>query len=124
MSFRFDTVYKVNVNDDLGSATFWNTRFQDIDLRLNSVELYASTIDSTVTQVTNDALARVNTIVNPYITSLETEINGLSAQVTSLQDSVVTDQNNVNQQLNALLAQGQVLVNNLASLGSLSDGTF
>lgn len=122
--FRYDTVYKVKVNDDLGSPTYWNTRLQDIDLRLNSCEQYASTISDTVDQVTDDALARVNDIINPYITALETQINGLVTQVNGLQDLVITDQNNINQQLNNLLTQGQTLVDNLANLGAISDGTF
>lgn len=124
MSFRFATVYQVNNGDDLGSATYWNTRFQDIDIRLNAVEAYSTTIQDTVTQVSDDALARVNDIVDPYITSLEDQINTLSASVTALQSSVVADQNNVNSQLSALLVQGQALVDNLSNLGAVSDGTF
>lgn len=124
MAFHFQTLYQVNNGDDLGSGTYWNQRFQDIDLRLNAVEAYASTINASADSVTTQALDRVNNIVNPYITSLEDQINSLSSQVSSLQSSVVTDQDNVNNQLAALLAQGQTLVNNLSSLGDLSDGTF
>lgn len=124
MSFRFLTVYQVSVGDDLGSASYWNARFQDIDLRLNAVEQYSSTIDSTVATVTDQALAQVTTLVDPYINSLESQINGLSTQVSALNNSVLTDQANVTSQLNALLAQGQTLVDNLSSLGALSDGTF
>lgn len=122
--FHYESLYEVNNGDDLGSASYWNLRFQDIDLRLNAVEAYAGTINSAADSVTTQALDRVNNIVNPYITSLENQINSLSSQVSSLQSSVVTDQNNVNSQLSALLAQGQTLVNNLSSLGDLSDGTF
>jgi hypothetical protein len=124
MSFRFQSIYKVSVNDDLGSATFWNSRFQDIDVRLNATESYSATIDDAIAEVIALGLARVDTTIQPSIDTLTTEINTLTTSVAALQNIVVTDQNNVINQLNTLLTTAQTLVANMQSLGTISDGTF
>lgn len=122
--YRFQSTYKVSVNDDLGSATFWNNRFQDIDLRINLTESYAATINGAVDEVISQGLNRINSTVQPLIDSATSQINTLTGEVTSLQNIVVTDQNSVIGQLNTLLATAQTLVANLQSLGTIQDGTF
>ena len=129
--YHYDSLYKVSNGDDLGSATYWNGRFQDLDLRLNTVEGYSQDITDAINSVTQLGLERVNLTIDPFITTLIDQINalsaqiaGLSTQVTSLENQVITDQNSVTNQLNALLAQAQAEVNNLQSLGAISDGTF
>jgi hypothetical protein len=124
MSFRFQSTYIVKTNDDLGSPTYWNTRFQDIDIRINACESYAATINSAVDSVIAQGINRVNTTVTPLVDSITAQINTLTANVATLENLVVTDQNSVVSQLNTLLATAQTLVANLQSLGTIQDGTF
>lgn len=124
MALRFASTYQVNVNDDLGSATFWNVRFQDIDVRLNAVESYTSTINDIEDQVVAQGINRINTTIQPFMDGLVAQLNTLTTTVASLQNSVLTDQGNLNDQLNTLLTEGQTLIDNLESLGTISDGTF
>jgi len=128
---HYDSLYKVNNGDDLGSATFWNGRFQDIDLRLNLTESYSQNITDAINSVTTLGLERLNLTIDPAISALIDQLNTLqgqvataTTQVTALQNQVITDQNSITAQLNALLAQAQGLVNNLQSLGSVQGGTF
>ena len=124
MSYRFQSTYIVRVNDDLGSATYWNTKFQDIDLRLNFVESYAAQITASSDSIIALGLSRINTTVQPVLDALIIDFNNLTVSVDALQNLVVTDQDNVVGQLNTLLATAQTLVANLQSLGTISDGTF
>jgi uncharacterized iron-regulated protein len=124
MALRFNSTYKVNINDDLGSTTYWNVRFQDIDVRLNAVESYTATINSIADQVAAQGIARINATVQPFMDGLVAQLNALTTTVASLQNSVLVDQGNLTDQLNTLLAEGQTLIDNLESLGTISDGTF
>lgn len=124
MAFRFNTVYIVKINDDLGSATYWNTRFQDIDLRLNAVEIYAATINNAVDEITTLGIARINSDIQPAVNAIQANIATLATSVTSLQNTVISDQNNITSQLSALLVTAQTLIANLESLGTVADGTF
>lgn len=124
MSFRFQSTYIVKVNDDLGSPTYWNTRFQDIDLRLNATESYASQIDASANEISTLGIERVNSAIQPTINNLNAQIVTLSTAVSNLQGLVITDQNNITNQLAALLTTAQTLIANLESLGTIADGTF
>ena len=124
--YRFDSVYRVNNNDDLGSPSYWNQRFQDIDVRVNSVENATLTaqIQSAVDLVTQAGIARINDTITPLINNTTANVNALQADVTALQELVVTDQNNVISQLNSILTQAQAILSNLETLGTIQDGTF
>jgi hypothetical protein len=122
--FRFQSTYIVKVNDDLGSPTYWNARFQDLDLRINATESYAATITTAADEVSNVGLTRINATIQPLIDSITTQITTLTASVTALEALVLTDQNNITLQLNTLLATANTLVANLESLGVVQDGTF
>lgn len=122
--FRYLSTYQVQNGDDLGSATYWNTRFYDIDVRLNSCEIYASTITDAVDNITTLGLARINDAIQPYVTTLEGQITGLQIQINGFANTIISDQADVISQLNTLLAQGQTYVTNLQTLGTVSDGTF
>jgi hypothetical protein len=124
MSLRFQTTYQVLQGDDLGSATYWNLRLQDIDVRLNAVESYAATINGMADSVAAAGIARINTTLGPYMDSLTAEVNATSVTVAALEALVVTDQNNVIGQLDTILATAQTLIANLESLGTIQDGTF
>lgn len=122
--YRFDSTYKVKVNDDLGSATFWNNRFQDIDLRINFTENYAETINSAVEELVVRGLAQVNAAINPGLSTLNAQLVTLTNNVTALENLVIADQTDVVDQLNALLVTAQTLVAAMQGLGTISDGTF
>ena len=124
MSFRFQTTYIIKTGDDLGSQSYWNTRFQDIDVRLNFVESYAAQITAQADSVGALGLARINSEIQPVVDTITAQVAALTTTVTDLQNLVVADQNNVVGQLNTLLAQAQALVANLQSLGVIQDGTF
>lgn len=124
MTFRFQSTYIVKVGDDLGSPTYWNTKFQDIDVRLNFVESYASQITSQADDVATLGLARINSQIQPVVDAINAQVATLSTSVTNLQALVISDQNNITSQLDALLATAQTLVANLQSLGTVQDGTF
>ena len=124
MSFRYQSSYIVKSGDDLGSATYWNTRFQDIDLRLNFTESYSATINTAADNVTAVGIDRINNTLNPFMNSIIAQIATLSTSIDGLQGQIIADQDSVVIQLNALLAQGQTLIANLQSLGTISDGTF
>lgn len=124
--YRFDSVYRVNNNDDLGSPSYWNTRFQDIDVRVNSVEnaTLAAQIQGAVDLVTQAGIARINDTITPLVNNITANVNALQSDVTALQNLVVSDQNNIISQMNSLLAQAQSIVSNLEALGTIQDGTF
>jgi hypothetical protein len=124
MSLRFQSTYIVKINDDLGSQTYWNTRFQDIDVRLNFVESYAAQINAQADSVGALGLSRINSEIQPVVDAITAQVASLTTTVTNLQNLVVEDQNNVVGQLNALLVTAQTLVANLQSLGTIQDGTF
>lgn len=124
MSFRFQSTYIVKIGDDLGSQTYWNTRFQDIDLRINATESYTATINNAVDEIASLGIARIDSEIQPAVTAIQNQITTLGASVTALQNLVVSDQNNITSQLGALLVTAQTLIANLQSLGTISDGTF
>lgn len=126
MTFRFDSYYRVNVNDDLGSPVYWNQRFQDIDVRVNALESSSLVLQiaGAVDQVTQAGIARINDTITPVINTATANVTALQTSVTALQNLVVTDQNSIISQMNALLAQAQGIVNNLQTLGTIQDGTF
>src|ERR1700729_1811072 len=120
MSFRFQSTYIVKIGDDLGSATYWNLRLQDIDLRLNATESYAATINASADSISTLGIARINADIQPAITAIEAQIAALSTSVTTLQGLVITDQNNITTQLAAILVTANGLLANLESLGTIS----
>lgn len=124
MSLNFERFYKVKPNDDLGSSTFWNSRFQDIDLRLNAAESQFDKFDTASQAVIDAGILRINTTFQPLLDSLITQTNTTTAAVVALQNTVITDQDSITVQLNALLSQAQALVANLQSLGTIEGGTF
>jgi hypothetical protein len=124
MAFRYQSTYIVKTGDDLGSATYWNTKFQDLDLRINLTESYAAQINAQADSVGALGLARINSEIQPVVDTITAQVATLTTTVTNLQNLVVTDQNNIVGQLNALLATAQTLVANLQSLGTIQDGTF
>jgi flagellar hook-basal body complex protein FliE len=121
---NFARVYEVAAGDDLGSSTFWNQRFQDIDLRLNAVEAFTNVANDASDQIINAGIARINTSFQPLLNSLIVQVNETTTAVAALEATVVTDQNSVTAQLTALLAAAQGLVTNLEGLGTVDGGTF
>ena len=49
MTLRYATTYIVKAGDNLGAASYWNLRLQDIDIRLNAVESYTADINAAAT---------------------------------------------------------------------------
>lgn len=124
MTLRYETTYKLKPGDDLGDPIFWNSRLQDIDLRLNAAEGQFAKFDAGSQSIIDAGINRINTTLQPIITAAQNQVNDLAGQVASLQAQVLTDQGNLTAQLNSLLAQAQTLVANLESLGSIDGGTF
>lgn len=122
--FHYDSLYQIRKDDDLGSASFWNLRFRDIDLRLNTVESFTARIDTAVSEVETAGLNRINTTLTPYVDALVDRFNELQGQVEDLTDVATVDVASTTATLNGLIAQAQTLVNNLQSLGSVQGGTF
>lgn len=121
---RFDLAYKVQIGDDLGSPTYWNSRWQDIDVRVNACESFTGSIDQAISDVIAQGLNRIDTTLVPIINTLVDQVNSLTAEVDNLENTVVSDQQSVTQQLQALLTQAQGIVNNLQTLGAVQGGTF
>ena len=121
---RYDLAYKVQIGDDLGSPTYWNSRWQDIDVRVNACESFTGSIDQAISDVIAQGLNRIDGTLVPIINNLVDQVNQLTAEVANLQGTVLTDQQSVTTQLNALLAQAQAIVNNLQTLGTVQGGTF
>jgi hypothetical protein len=122
--FRYSSLYVVKPGDNLGSASYWNPRFQDLDLRLNEVESFTSNIDDAAQQVIDAGIYRIDNTFQPALNALIAEIGTLSGSVAELQDTVIADQNNITVQLNALLSTAEGLVAELESLATIDGGAF
>ena len=110
---RFSTVYIVRVDDDLGSPTYWNGRFQDIDIRLNAVEAFTNVANNASQSIINTGIARINDTLQPAIAAAQAQVTTLSGSVTD-----------VNDQLNTLVSEAQGIVSTLESLAIVDGGTF
>jgi hypothetical protein len=113
MASNFERLYRVRDGDNLGSAQYWNTRFQDIDLRIGVAEGQFYRIDEAVAEVTAAGIKQINESLAPVI-------NDLAAQVATLSTQVV----DINDELNGYIQQAQDLIANLESLGQVDGGTF
>lgn len=122
--FRYDSVYIVNAGDDLGSSSYWNFKFKDIDIRLNSVEAFTSDAEVASQTIIDAGISRINDTIQPYLDSLTTQANALAITVSSLQGQVLTDQGNLTAQLANLVATANAIIANLESLGTIDGGTF
>lgn len=92
MVLRYDA-YKVERNDNLAAADFWNTRFKDIDLRLATRENDATRIDNAVDQLEIIALQRLADTFTPLILEAQARLNTLGASFSaqSLTSRTITD---------------------------------
>ena len=120
----FNSVYQVIDGDDLGEAAYWNTRLQSLDERLNSVEGYSADITAAINSVTETGLAYLTDTVNPVVATLVNQVDSLTTNVNSLQEALITDQDNLNSQLTALLATGNSLITSLETQLVVDGGTF
>ncbi|KRQ99282.1 hypothetical protein [Bradyrhizobium valentinum] len=75
---RYDA-YRIERNDNLAAPEFWNTRFQDIDLRLATRENDAERIDNAVDDLERVALQRLNDTFTPLIIEAQDRLNSLGA---------------------------------------------
>jgi hypothetical protein len=121
---RYQTTYIVKVNDDLGAPSYWNLRFQDIDIRLNSVETFAAASGAAAQEVIDAGIARIDNTLQPAINAALAEVATLTTSVNNLQGAVLTNENNALDALNALLTEANGIIANLESLGIVSGGTF
>lgn len=124
MALRFNDLYRVKAKDNLGSSQFWNTRLQDLDLRMNAMEAYTSSFGAAADQIIAAGISRIDDQLQPLVNSLVDQVNTLSDQAAALQDFVLTGQANLNDQLNALVAQAQALVDALNTTGDVDGGSF
>ena len=75
---RFET-YQVKRNDDLGDPDYWNSRFQDIDLRLQAREQDADRLDGAIDDLNDVGLARLNETFTPLIEAAEDRLTNIGA---------------------------------------------
>jgi hypothetical protein len=79
---RYD-VYKLKRNDNLGDPVFWNTRFEDIDLRLAASEDAAAELQKTADSIAALALSRLNETFMPLILEAQSRLNSLGVSFSS-----------------------------------------
>lgn len=71
--------YRIKRGDNLGDPETWNTRFEDVDLRLAAREQDATKIDNAVDQLTQVALDRLNETFTPLINELQQQLQDVGA---------------------------------------------
>jgi hypothetical protein len=99
-------------------------RFQDIDVRLNSVETLANQWNTASQEIIDAGINRINNTLQPAIDAAISQLNTLSIETALLQGSVVSDQANVTETLSNLVSEATAIVSNLESLGTVDGGTF
>jgi len=124
MSLRYETVYRVKINDNLGDPGFWNTRFQDLDLRMNSSEVQFSKIDAAVQEIISLGIARIDNTYQPLLNALQAQATAAQAQVDAVVLDVTTLESTTTTQLGALVTEAQSFVTTLEALGDIDGGTF
>jgi hypothetical protein len=121
---RFEQAYKVKVNDDLGSSSFWNVRLQDIDLRLNAGEAQYAKFDSAAQQIIDAGINRINTTIQPLLDGLIEVVNTATINVAALELAVTGDQASLDAQMTAILASANAILTELEALGTYDGGSF
>lgn len=90
MPRRFDQAYRVKRRDNLGDPEFWNSRFEDIDLRLAAREIDGQRIGDAVDTVTNVALHRLNDTFTPVIEEAKNLLRSIGAMFTARSTSTLS----------------------------------
>src|SRR5262245_37138650 len=124
MALRFDHHYKIKQGDDLGDPLFWNTRLQDIDLRINALEAGYTKIATAPQELIGLGLDRINNTFQPLLNDLTNTVTSLQMQVTTLTDELNAESGTVTEQLNSIIAQASDLLAELEGLGTIDGGTF
>jgi hypothetical protein len=64
---RFETLYRIKSNDDLGSLDWHDRRWDDIDRRTDALETKLESVDEVAQRVEGVALDRINNVVTPLV---------------------------------------------------------
>jgi hypothetical protein len=87
--------YKVKRGANLADPEFWNTRLEDLDLRIHQIELYGTRLSDTIDQITAAALARLNDTFTPAIIEVQHKLadaTALTDQIHALLDEIRDEQ--------------------------------
>ena len=89
MPRRID-LYEVERGDNLGDPQYWTKRFEDIDLRLASLEDFLQNIDAVADRVEGAALDRINNVITQLVNQARDNLAAIPNLFTATSGSAVT----------------------------------
>ena len=122
---HFASLYITKPGDNLGAPVYWDVKFQDIDLRANTLEIgVAVGWENAASTITNAGLAVILNEIDPLVTSTLAQIDALTPEAANLQTIAASAQNELDTTLSALVTTGNALVAELENNAIIDGGTF
>lgn len=78
MARLFESFYRVKRRDNLGEPDYWNSRFSDLDRRLDAAENATAEIDELTARLEGIALDRINVAITPLVQETQTQLRSIS----------------------------------------------
>lgn len=126
--------YEIRRGDNLADPSLWNGRFDDLDLRIHSLELATTVAEDAAQEVISVGLQRLNETFGPLIQQSTQSVQNAAALLAQTQTEVQTTIGNANTAFTAAIAEANAdLVAfiadaneqiALALAGGIDDGTF
>lgn len=87
---RFEGAYQVKRGDNLGDASYWNKRLQDLDLRLHARELDADALKKATDDFQSLALSRINDTLVPVVQQAIEQLSEVGAVLAANSETDLT----------------------------------
>lgn len=126
--------YEIKRGDNLADPSFWNRRFEDVDLRIHALEAAATAVEDAAQEVIAVGLQRLNETFGPLIQQSTQSVQDAAALLAQTQTEVQTTIGNANTTFAAAIAEANAdLVAfiadaneqiALALAGGIDDGMF